>query len=126
MGVLGESASELSRELVDGVAKLRLSSLLLVGKVLPVFLEGEVKADLDGWFFVVPGVDTDLEFVPPGVMGAGFFPFMGINRTGSFTRSSVTSDFDGGQVGTICRYGSSRGRRHSRNSRLSTVAYQAY
>jgi len=77
MGVLGESASELSRELVDGVAKLRLSSLLLVGKVLPVFLEGEVKADLDGWFFVVPGVDTDLEFVPPGVMGAGFFPFIG-------------------------------------------------
>ena len=78
MGVLGESASELSRELVDGVAKLRLSSLLLVGNVvLPLFLEGEVKADLDGWFFVVPGVDTDLEFVPPGVMGAGFFPFMG-------------------------------------------------
>ena len=78
MGVLGESASELSRELVDGVAKLRLSSLLFVGNVvLPLFLEGEVKADLDGWFFVVPGVDTDLEFVPPGVMGAGFFPFMG-------------------------------------------------
>ena len=80
MGVLGESASELSRELVDGVAKLRLSSLVLAGERLwpenLLFLEGDVKADLDGWFFVVPGVDTDLEFVPPGVMGAGFFPFM--------------------------------------------------
>jgi hypothetical protein len=34
MGVLGESASELSRELVDGVAKLRLSSLFLEGERL--------------------------------------------------------------------------------------------
>ena len=81
MGVLGESPSELSRELVDGVAKLRLSSLVLEGEpFLPenlLFLEGDVKADLDGWFFVVPGVDTDLEEDPDGkVMGEGFFPFM--------------------------------------------------
>ena len=80
MGVLGESPSELSRELVDGVAKLRLSSLVLEGEpFLPenlLFLEGDVKADLDGWFFVVPGVDTDLEGFPDSVMGEGFFPFM--------------------------------------------------
>ena len=88
MGVLGESASELSRELVDGVAKLRLSSLVLPdleGSLENLlFLEGDVKADLDGWFFVVPGVDTDLEFVPPGVMGAGFFPFIGDKKNRVF------------------------------------------